>query len=88
MRTGCTLRRKQAAANATPLLPAHRPKQDEKPADGKVSYGSNQANYLTRRIARDAPEILERMKAGEFNSFTAGRSANVIRQGGRPSRGL
>ncbi len=29
------------------------------------------SEYLTRRIARDNPEILERMKAGEFKSVRA-----------------
>jgi hypothetical protein len=29
------------------------------------------AEYLTARIARDAPEVLERMKAGEFTSVRA-----------------
>lgn len=28
----------------------------------------NSADYLTRRIARDFPDILERMKSGEFKS--------------------
>lgn len=30
-------------------------------------FGTN-ASYLTSRIARDRPDILERMKAGEFTS--------------------
>ena len=32
------------------------------------STGGNGADYLTARIARDRPDILERMKAGEFKS--------------------
>ncbi len=32
-----------------------------------IRYGDN-AGYLTARIARDRPDILERMKAGEFSS--------------------
>ncbi len=32
---------------------------------------SSDAEYLTRRIARDNPELLERMKAGEFKSVRA-----------------
>jgi hypothetical protein len=31
----------------------------------------NQADYLTARIASDHPEILEQMKAGEFQSVRA-----------------
>ncbi len=34
----------------------------------QFTHGSTQADYLTRRIARDHPDILERMKAGEFSS--------------------
>lgn len=34
------------------------------------SHGNSQA-YLLRRLARDAPEILERVKAGEFRSARA-----------------
>ena len=30
--------------------------------------GGNNADYLTARIARDRPDILDRMKAGEFTS--------------------
>lgn len=30
--------------------------------------GGNDANYLTAKIARDRPDILDRMKAGEFTS--------------------
>ncbi len=33
-----------------------------------TSYGSTNADYLSARIARDRPDILERMKAGEFSS--------------------
>lgn len=31
-------------------------------------YGGTSADYLTARIARDRPDILERMKAGEYPS--------------------
>lgn len=37
-------------------------------ANGTLKRGSNQAGYLTARIARDRPDILERMKAGEYRS--------------------
>ena len=33
--------------------------------------GSNNANYLMARIARDAPEVWKRMKLGEFESVAA-----------------
>jgi hypothetical protein len=37
----------------------------------KATDGGTSAEYLTARIARDNPEILERMKAGEFPSVRA-----------------
>ena len=33
--------------------------------------GSNQQAYLLRRLARDAPDILDRVKSGEFKSARA-----------------
>ena len=36
----------------------------------REGYGNSQS-YLLRRLARDAPEILERVKAGEFRSARA-----------------
>ena len=36
-----------------------------------VSSNGTTAVYLTSRIARDRPDILERMKSGEFNSVRA-----------------
>ena len=40
----------------------------------------NSADYLTARIARDHPEILERMKAGEFNSVrAAAKEAGIVK---------
>lgn len=57
------------AEAATPLLAPHRPKKEEgenKPVISRVSYGSTNADYLTARIARDRPDVLDRMKAGDF----------------------
>jgi hypothetical protein len=36
-----------------------------------VGQNGNHADYLTRRIARDRPDILDRMKAGEYPSVRA-----------------
>ncbi len=36
-----------------------------------LNKGGENSEYLTARIARDNPEILERMKAGEFPSVRA-----------------
>jgi hypothetical protein len=42
--------------------------------------GSNNANYLTVRIARDHPDILDRMKAGEFASVRqAAIAAGIVK---------
>jgi len=45
------------------------------------SKRGNQASYLTSRIKRDHPEILERMKAGEFKSVRqAALAARIIKE--------
>jgi len=38
-----------------------------------ADYGTN-ADYLTARIARDRPDILDGMKAGEYTSVRAAAS--------------
>jgi hypothetical protein len=44
------------------------------------AIGSTNAKYLTARIARDRPDILERMKAGEFRSVrAAAREAGIVK---------
>ena len=41
----------------------------------------NRSAYLVARMARDRPDILERMKAGEFASVReAAREAGIIRE--------
>jgi len=46
-----------------------------------TSNGKRDATYLTDRIARDHPDILERMKAGEFKSVkAAAREASIIKK--------
>ena len=48
-----------------------RPRKDEeKPTDGRFSYGRNPA-YLTARLARDYPDILAGLEAGDFPSVRA-----------------
>jgi hypothetical protein len=52
----------------------------EKPAVGRISYGSNNADYLTARIARDAPHVLEEMKAGQHASVrSAAKKAGLVK---------
>ena len=64
-----------ATASKTQPLAAHRrptaEEQEGKPSDrSNTSYGETQA-YLLRRLARDRPDILERVKSGEFKSARA-----------------
>jgi len=41
----------------------------------------NHAEYLAARIARDRPDILERMKAGEFSSVRqAAKEAGIVNE--------
>ncbi len=43
--------------------------------------GSGNADYLTARIARDRPDILERMKAGAFSSVRqAAKEAGIVNE--------
>lgn len=63
-----------AAAQAQPLAEHRRPtaeEQADKGDDGTFTRGSNSQAYLLRRLARDAPDVLERVKAGEFKSARA-----------------
>ena len=44
-----------------------------------LKKGSHNSDYLLARIARDRPDILERVKAGEFDSVrAAAREAGII----------
>jgi hypothetical protein len=49
-------------------------KSEERRNQGSVTTlkGDRGADYLTTRIARDRPDILERMKAGAYKSVRAG----------------
>ena len=48
--------------------------------DNINSTGGTAADYLTARIARDRPDILERMKAGEFRSVRqAALEAGIVK---------
>ena len=72
------------AATAQPLQPAenhpgpgrgHTKKPQEKAKAG------NRSDYLVARIARDRPDLLERMKVGEFTSVReATRAAGIVKQ--------
>jgi hypothetical protein len=50
------------------------------PTGGSNGKHGGNPEYLTARIARDAPAILERMKAGEFPSVrAAARAAGILK---------
>jgi hypothetical protein len=71
------------AAGAQPLAAHRRPTTEEQGDKGSdrtyTARGETQA-YLLRRLARDAPEVLERVKAGEFRSARAAAiEAGIIR---------
>lgn len=58
------------AQGARPLLPNGGDRRSDEriqSSNGILKQG-NTADYLTARIARDRPDVLERMKAGEFKS--------------------
>lgn len=75
--------RRYADARAVVELAIAAVKTDPLPEQGQIGNGrsrnnnvistiqGNSQNYLTARIARDHPEILDRMKAGEFGSVRA-----------------
>ena len=80
--------RKSAEAQAQNAKDLGKHGGDHMPGDRKqvddvnlLSQGGNQVSYLTARIKRDHPEILERMKAGEFKSVRqAAIEAGIIKE--------
>jgi hypothetical protein len=70
------------AIETVPLAEHRRPTREER-VKGSVSTstGKRDADYLTARIARDNPDILQRMKAGEFKSVRqAAKVAGIVRE--------
>jgi hypothetical protein len=62
----------QARASTAGPLAAHGEIGNGRSRDSvSISNGKRDADYLTARIARDRPDILERMKAGEYKSVRA-----------------
>ena len=71
------------AQNAKDLGKSGDNQHTERGCDNITSYSKRgtQASYLTSRIKRDHPEILERMKAGEFKSVRqAALAARIIKE--------
>jgi hypothetical protein len=70
------------AINATPL-PAHGEIGNGRSSVDSVksTCGGNDSKYLVDRIARDRPDILERMKAGEYRSVrAAAKDAGIVKE--------
>lgn len=71
---GESLTASDRAKNPKTLLSNRGPATEEEKANvgvTNISRGGTTADYLTARIARDHPAILDRMKAGEFKSVRA-----------------
>jgi hypothetical protein len=69
---------RELAESATPVDETH--KENKGYDITFVSGRGDRAEYLAARIARDRPDILERMKAGEFSSVrAAAREAGIIK---------
>src|SRR5262249_35108959 len=71
------------AAAPRGLAPARRPtkaEQADKGVDNTVTRGATNADYLTARIARDRPDVLEEMQAGVYPSVrAAAREAGLVK---------
>ena len=71
------------AETARPLQPAENhpgPGRGHTKKPHEKAKAGNRSDYLVARIARDRPDILGRMKAGEFTSVReAAREAGIIK---------
>lgn len=74
--------RARVAANAIPARPMQKHGGQVRNGGGAgqhTVHGRSNADYLTARIARDRPDIWERMKNGEFTSVAAAaREAGIL----------
>jgi hypothetical protein len=57
------------------------PEAEGNVGNANIKASDNNADYLTARIARDRPDILERMKGGEYASVRqAALEAGIVRK--------
>jgi hypothetical protein len=67
------------AQRAEPAKAVGRPRADkEKGSNRTFTARGETADYLTARIARDRPDILERMRRGEYASVRAAIATDVL----------
>ena len=75
------------AVDAIPLRKNGGVRVKGQPAVQQAAYGSTNKAYLSARIARDYPDILERMVRGEFKSVAAAaRAAGILQEKQRPKK--
>ena len=76
----------EQAVSAIPLGKNGGVRVKGQPDAHKAAYGQSAA-YLSARIARDHPDILERMVRGEFKSVAAAaRAAGILQEKQRPKK--
>jgi hypothetical protein len=81
MKRATRLKRLAEQAQQQPLLPVQHagPGRGHTTKKPRGTQGGNSRAYLLRRLARDHPDILERLKNGEFTSVRdAARAAGII----------
>jgi len=76
------IKAKVADARKKPLLPDDvkegRPKSSERSVDNvNTSKGGNATDYTLRRLARDCPEMLDRIESGELSVNAAAIAAGI-----------
>lgn len=82
MKTSTRIKRLAEKAEQQPLLPIEHagPGRGHTTRKPRGTKGGNSRDYLLRRLARDHPAILERLKAGEFATVRdAAREAGIVK---------
>jgi hypothetical protein len=81
VKTSTRIRKLAEQAQQRPLLPVRHagPGRGHTTKKPRGTQGGNSRAYLLRRLARDRPDILARLKNGEFASVRdAAREAGII----------
>jgi len=86
MKRATRLKRLAEQAEHQPLLPMQHagPGRGHTTKKPRGTQGGNSRAYLLRRLARDRPDLLERLKKGEFATVRdAAREAGIVKDGRR-----